>query len=61
MIKMPTGSAGKTYLKRSEIRTGVIFAMYFRYSSKIDSQSNGDFKKEINEAKSDFLKLFDDE
>ncbi len=37
------------------------FCDYFRYSRKVDSKADGDFKKQINEAKSDFLKLFEDE
>lgn len=37
------------------------FCDYFHYNEKVDSDSSGDFKKQINEAKSDFLKLFGDE
>ena len=37
------------------------FCDYFRYSRKVDSKADTDFKKQINDAKADFLKLFDDE
>ena len=37
------------------------FCDYFRYSSKIDSSIGGEYKKNTNNAKNDFMKLFGDE